>query len=289
MGDDMLENLESHLRAITDPLDRAQRAQYLIDQVPAIASRVRFEAVTELGSTMTHVEIAEALGLTRARVSQILKAGPPPERALLAPEAGVFTVAVVQKIDAETRQRSILLSTRTAFDKLQKLAASMDIETAAAPEPVPMPGHIDLNRSNLAVLIGPRISSFVAQVVASDPTVKWRQDKQGRWYLTDTKTGQEFHSDFDNGWESPAPAVRTCIAQIGRVRRPDGQGTFLYLGGAHSPGTSGAVEVFTREIVNIWNLARRAPWSAVVLTRVDESGETISADLATPIYVHGKR
>lgn len=285
----MLENLESHLRAITNPLDRAQRAQYLIDQVPAIASRVRFEAVTELDSTMTHVEIGDALGLTRARVSQILKAGPPPERALLAPELGVFTVAVVEKIDAETRQRSILLSTRRAFDTLQTLAASMEIETATDPEPVPMPGHIDLNRSNLAVLIGPRISSFVAQVVASDPAIKWSQDKRGRWYLTDTKTGQEYRSDFDNGWDSSAAAERACIAQIGRIRRPDGQGTFLYLGGAHSPGTAGAVEVFTREIVNIWNQARRAPWSAIVLTRVDDNGEIVAADLASPIYVHGKR
>jgi hypothetical protein len=289
MGDDILDDLEQRLRCISDPLERAKRAQHLIEQVPVIASRIRFEAVTELSSTMTHVQIGDVLGLTRARVSQMLKAGPPPERALLAPEPGLLTIAVVLKEDAETKQGTIALSTRRAVSKLEKLAASMDLETEPEPEAIPKPGHIDLNRSNLAVLIGPRISSFIAQVVASDPVVRWHQDKRGRWYLSDTRTGTEFHSDFDDGWEPTRDGERICIAQIGRIERPDRQGSFLYLGGAHAPGTAGAVDVFIRDVVAIWNQARRNLWSAVVLTKVDEAGEIVSADLASPIYVHGRR
>lgn len=282
------------VRAIADVVERGKRAGDAMDEHLQLANefgRIRQEAIDEMRSVrgMTQAEIAQALNLTRARVGQLLKAGPPAaERAILAPQQGApVTIAIVKKTEIDRGQPAIALSTREAVARLQELAGSFNLETRE--EQVGPPGMVDLNNDNLVVLIGPRISSLIAQVVASDPVIHWRTDKRGRWYLTDSKTGTEYHSDFDDGWTPTRDGDRYCIALIGRIRRPDGQGSFLYLGGAHAPGTAGAVDVFVREIGSIWNQTKRSLWSAAVLTTVGEDGEIISAKLATPIYVHGKR
>lgn len=292
MPRDPLTDLLDEARQITDPIERARRFTELIDDLGTatnLASEDRQKALTEALEHMTPAKIADALGLTRARVSQMLKArtGIPPERALLAPSAGRVTFAVVEKRDAEGGQPVISVKSRVALTKLEELASSMGLETTE--ERVPPPGLLDLNQDNLVILIGPRVSSLIAQVVASDPAIQWRRDKRGHWYLVDVKTGENFHSDFDEGWTPTHGGERNCIAHIGRIRRPDGHGSFLYLGGAHSAGTAGAAEVFTREFSSIWEQAKRSNWSAVVLTKVGEDGEVLSAELATPIYVHGKR
>lgn len=295
MTDDPLAHLLGEIRRLADPIDRAKHYTALIENlgsVTSLASEERYEALVEARDVkgMTQAQIAKALGLTPTRINQMLKAkpGPPPERALLAPDAAEpMTFAVVEKRDGETGQPVIASTTKTALRKLEELAATLGVTTNE--ERVPPPGLLDLNKNNLAVLIGPRISALIAQVVASDPVIHWKRDSRNHWYLVDSNTGAEFHSDFDNGWNTHTDGERQCIAHIGRIRRPDSQGAFLYLGGAHAAGTAGAVEVFVREFASIWEKARRSLWSAIVVTKTDEKGDVLSADLATPIYVHGKR
>lgn len=230
--------------------------------------------------------VAKAADLTRQRVGQIARGEKPaPERALLAPEAGPVTVAVVQKRDPESGQPTLADTTRKAVDELRMAAETLGSEIST--EPVPPPGDIDLNRDNLAVLIGPRISALIGQALSADPFIRWTRDGRGRWYITDTQTGREYRSDFDEGWQSGPQGNRMCIAHIGRIRRPDGNGSFLYLGGAHSPGTAGAVRYFTQEMCAIWEKVYRSPlWSAVVRTEAAGDGTLVSWELASPIYTH---
>jgi transcriptional regulator with XRE-family HTH domain len=295
MTDDPLADLLGEVRRIADPVERAKRYTELIERfgsATTLASEGRHEALTEASKVrgIAQAEIAKALGLTPARINQMLKStpGPPPERALLAPDAGVpLSVAVVEKQAADNGLPTTAVTTQAAVGKLRELASTLSL-TVEEEEVIPPPGLVDLNRNNLAVLIGPRISSLIAQVVAGDPVIQWRRDKRGHWYLVDTKTGAEFHSDFDASFAAGQEEGQ-CIAQIGRIRRPDSQGSFLYLGGAHTAGTAGAVDVFVREYTSIWEQAKRSLWSAVVVTKATEKGVPISAELATPIYVHGKR
>lgn len=278
------------LRALPDPVERTRRAtEFIVAKTAEIdaASAIRQEALVLLRDKMTHAEIAKISGLTRARVSQLLGTGHP-ERPLLAPEpGGSITIAVVQKQAADSGRPSLATTTIGAIDALKAAGAALGI--GAGTEEIPPPGVIDLNRSNLAVLIGPRISALVAQVISSDPAIHWERDRRGQWYITDTKTGTEYHSDFDEGWHGGRDGGRACFAHIGRIRRPDGRGTFLYLGGAHSPGTAGAVAYFTREMPEIWDRVRRSPmWSAVVRTVADDDGTPVSSELVTEIYTHGK-
>jgi hypothetical protein len=146
-----------------------------------------------------------------------------------------------------------------------------------------------LNRPNLAVLIGPRSSMLIAQAVSADPAIRWQPDKNGDWHITDSQTGAEYHSDFDSGKTPEQGRPRTCYAHIGRVRRPDGQGSWLCLAGEHAPGVAGAVEIFCRDIAALWEQAHRSLWSAVAQVIVGESGTTEDVKLVTPVYVHGRR
>jgi hypothetical protein len=273
------------LRAETDPLERVRRAAAAM----AGAEAIRDEAISEAyASGATQAAIGEAAGITGARVGQLVKGRPGPERTLLAPEPGPVVVAVVQKQAADGGQPTIATTTRQALSGLHAAARDLGLETRE--ELVGPPGLIDLNRSNLAVLMGPRISALIAQAVSADPVIKWAQVRAGHWYLTDTETGQQYRSDFDAGWSGGPAGKRSCYAHVGRIRRPDGRGTWLYLGGAHSPGTAGAVAWFLRDMPSLWEQVRRSlTWSAIVRTVADDDGSPVESELATPVYTHGRR
>jgi hypothetical protein len=277
------------LREITDPIARAKRARQAVRE----AERIANEAIAEAARNMTQAAIGDALGVTRARISQIVRgtdsasdAAPPPERALLAPDAAAVTICVIEKRDADRGQPTITRTTMTASAQLSALAVSYG--TSADVETIPAPGLIDLNRPNLAVLIGPRSSALIAQAISADPVIKWQPDADGDWYIIDTKTGTEYHSQFDRTWRSAQRGSRTCYAHIGRIRRPDGQGSWLCLAGAHAPGVAGAVEFFCREAGSLWDQAHRSTWSAIAEVTTD--GRVVeSVSLVTPVYVHGRR
>lgn len=285
-----MNSAETELREIKDPVERARRASALIDELASASSRVsgiRLDAIAEMQAAgMNQTEIARNTGMTRARISQLLKTAPPPERALLAPDPGPVTICAIEKPGGDRGRPSITRSTMLASDKLRDLASSYGVE--ANLETIPAPGFIDLNRPNLVVLIGPRSSMLVAQAVSADPVIKWSPDGHGDWFFTDTKTGAEYHSEFDGDWRGARPP-QTCYAHIGRIRRPDGEGGCLYLAGEHSPGVAGAVELFCRDITPLWDQARRSLWSAVAEVTVDDQTTVTDVRLVTPVYVHGRK
>jgi hypothetical protein len=271
---------------LADHLDRVRKTAQRITE----AQRERDSAIiAAVRNGVSQADVARAAEITRQRVGQIvagIDAGA--ERALLTPEAGsTLTIAVVQKKDPDSGQPVLGSTTRRALDTLKDAAQELGISTKE--EEIGPPGVIDLNRSSLAVMMGPRTSALVAMALSADPVIQWQRDARGRWYVTDARTGTEYHSDYDDGWQAGPAGQRACFAHVGRVRRPDGRGTFLYLGGAHSPGTAGAVSYFTQQMPWLWEQVRRAAaWSAVVRTVTDAGGNLISAELATPVYTHGR-
>lgn len=281
-----------HIRATQDPRERARLAHALIGELQAEsaeASRIRREAVTELvvRRGTSRLEVADLLGVSRERIRQFLAEGPPPELALLAPEPGPVTICVIEK-GKDSRGNPVVADTAIkAADKLRDLAASYDLETGR--ETVPASGMINLNRPNLAVLIGPRSSMLIAQALSADPVIRWQPDKNGDWYITDSRTGAEYHSDFDGGSDNGRPWPRTCYAHIGRIRRPDGNGSWLCLAGEHAPGVAGGARYFCRETAALWEQAHRSLWGAIVQIKIGEGGTPEDARLITPVYVHGRR
>ncbi|UBU10064.1 hypothetical protein [Nonomuraea gerenzanensis] len=281
------------IRQINDPVERAKavgreqsRLSGLIDELAGI----RREAIDEmLRGGMSQADVARELGVTRSRLNKLVTTGPGPERALLVPKpraGALLTLAVVEKQESTHARPSVLVTTRAAVAQLERLAGEMGLETEVAMVREGI-GYIDLNRDNLAVLVGPRISPLIAQAITADPVIKWRRiaDTEN-WLLTNARENVEYRSDFDER-DAASTDPRTCYAHIGRIRRPDGEGSFLYLGGAHGPGTAGAVDFFIRNVADLWQRAHRNLWSAVVKVTASPDGKNLlGAELATPIYVH---
>jgi hypothetical protein len=264
----------------TDPTDRARRVGELIDEhQAAIAdlSQLRREALSELVSLgHTQTQIAELLGMTRSRIGQLLSSGPRPERGLLG--SGRLMVALGGKLEAGKEQPGPVVSegTLAAYEALARLARTLGLE--ADYEIIPPPGMVHLNRTNLVVICGPRLSPLVAQVLESDSNLGFDRDDEG-WFIIDKTTDAVFRS--------PGKSDATeDYAYIGRLPRPDRKGTFLYLAGIHAIGTLGAVHYIENHLPDLYREVKTRGFSLAIRATYDESRTPTATELVTPIYRH---
>ena len=267
------------LAEIEDPGERARRASDLIDEHQAAVnelSRLRREALDDMVSQgMTQAQIAQVIGMTRARVGQLLSSGPRPERAMLG--TGALTVAVGGKSEAGKKDPYAVVSAEmlAAYEKLSNLARGLGLKTEY--EVVPPPGMVDLNRTNLVVVGSPRILPFVGQVLASDAKLGFGKDDAGL-YLVNHQTGEEFRSPSDSG--KPID-----YGYIGRLPRPDGRGTFLYLAGIHAMGTLGVAQYLEDHLDELYREVKNRRFSLLVSCTYDAAKRTIKkVEALTPIY-----
>jgi hypothetical protein len=61
-----------------------------------------------------------------------------------------------------------------------------ELQLGADVEYIQLGGNVDLNRDNLVVICGPRISPLIAEVLKSDPVLQFERDDSG-WFLIDKR------------------------------------------------------------------------------------------------------
>lgn len=272
-----MEELAELARA--DATTRAIRATELAayhQDVVAELSRIRREALNELvAEGKTHRELGLLLGVTPARIGQLLSSssGPKPERALLG--TGALTIAVGGKPEGPRTNPSTVMSVEATKARDLIADAAVCLEFTVTHETVDPPGMVNLNRLNLIVLGSPRLLPFVAQVLEADSNLGFGSGAQG-WYLTAGDT--IYRSPIDHG--EPAD-----YAYIGRLPRPDSKGTFLYLAGIHAMGTLGAAAYLTGNIAELYQQVKNKRWSVLIECRYDPDTRVIlSTESITPIY-----
>jgi transcriptional regulator with XRE-family HTH domain len=244
-------------------------------------SRIRREVIAELLRTgMTQAQLAAELGMSRGRISQIMSSGPAPERAFFGDDT--VTVALGGKLEADKAQPGPVLAQEDfiAFELLRDLLKSLQLD--AEHEIVQPPGFIRLNRSNLVVICGPRLSPLLAQILESDPVLGFEQDDAG-WHLVDRKTGTVYRSPMDCG--EPGD-----IGYFGRLPRPDGRGYFTYMAGIHAPGPTGVIHYLTAHLGELYREVRNRRFSTLIASEFDRSTrEVTSSRRLTPVYLHEGR
>lgn len=268
--------------AITDPWERARRAHALVNHLQAQgaeASRRRLTALRALAAEGTkHADLGRYLGLTGTRVGQLLSAGVRAERALLG-TGDTITVAVGGKTESGRTNPSVVISAEAldARETIQRLCAELGLNSDH--ELIPPPGIVRLNRDDLVVLCSPRLLPVVGEILESDDDLGFRNGAQG-WYLVDRTTATTYRSPSDHG--EPVD-----YGYIGRLPRPDGKGTFLYLAGVHAMGTKGAAHFLAENAADLYREVRTSRWSVLVECRYDpDSREILSTAARTPIYRH---
>jgi hypothetical protein len=268
--------------AIEDPGERAVAVNQLIDEYQAAIaelSDLRRETLRELLTAgMPQMAIAEMLGISKSRVSQLLSAGSRPERAFLG--AGAVTVAVGGKLEAGKADPGAVVSSESfgGYEVLADLARSAGLDVAY--EVVPPPGHVHLNRTNLIVMAGPRLLPFLDQVLEADPHLGFGTNQHG-WYLVDKNTGTEYRSPIDRG--DPGD-----YAYLGRLPRPDGKGTFLYLAGIHAPGNLGAAQYIADNLGELHRELKTRRFSVLISCQFDPADrkKIVSTGRLTALYRH---
>jgi hypothetical protein len=260
------------LRAATDRLGEAQR------EVTELA-RLRRRVVQELHAQgLSYAQIAEAAGLSRGRIHQIRHTGPAPEGAFLG--SGSVVIVTPLKREARNARPVVAMEDVAAADRLSALARSVGLEVSQ--EHVGLDGKIDLDRPGLIVICGPRLSTVMADLFAADPVLKWEQAPDGPWALRDTATGMLYRSGADE-----APAAARDVAYLGRLPRPDGDGTVLAFTGIHPPGTLGVVHLLTSDLRALWEQSGSGPFSVIVEARHNPAtNEPTEVTLLTPVYRH---
>jgi hypothetical protein len=267
---------------ITSHADRARAASELLTELQASvteAARLRRESIAwlrEHGYSLA--AIADIIGVSRARIAQLREVGPPPERVFLGTDR--LTVAIPLKTEAASGRPVVAQEDFAAFNLLADLARDLQLEATA--EYIPLGGELDLNRDNLIVICGPRLSPVVRQVLQSDPVLGFDQDEAGRWVLLDHRTGQRYPSPSD--LPQPRPAD---VGYLSRLPRPDGNGSLILLTGIHAVGSHGVIAFLRRELADLYEQVDLQPFSTLVATEYDPgTRQVIRSERIAPLYQH---
>ncbi|MCC3765205.1 hypothetical protein K3N28_19285 [Glycomyces sp. TRM65418] len=272
------------LREIKDPLERTKAAHKAVDQLNDEITRVyavRREGLDELiDGGMRAIDVADALGVSRSRISQLRAQGVKPERAFFG--TGTLTIAIGTKPEQGRKDSAskYVVSTESmnAFHILAEAARALGLD--AVNEEVPPPGLVNLNRPNLVVLTAPRVLPFLEQVLAADSHLGFKEDSAG-WHLVDKTLGVEYRSPSDKG-------ISQDYGYIGRLPRPDGKGTFLYVAGIHSEGTLGAAEWLADNVSKLYRQLKTKRFSVLLSVNYDEKTRKITTtEPLSQIYEQG--
>jgi hypothetical protein len=267
---------------IASHADRARAASELLTELQASVTetaRLRRESIAwlrERGYSLA--AIADIIGVSRARIAQLREAGPPPERAFLGTDR--LTVAIPLKTEASSGRPVVAQEDFAAFNLLADLARDLQLDAGA--EYIPLGGELDLNRDNLIVICGPRLSLLVRDVLQTDPVLGFDQDDDGRWFLRDRRTGQSYRSPSDLPQPQPSD-----FGYLSRLRRPDGNGTFVLLTGIHAVGSHGIIDYLRRELTDLYEEVDLQPFSTLITTEYDPATrQVVRSERITPLYQH---
>jgi len=268
------------LRAMADARQRGRLATELIedcDSARVELARIRREALSELiKAGVSQDEAAKEFGITKGRVSQIKKAGPPIERAFLGTRQ--LTVALPLKRDAEYNRLAMSYEDVGVWDGLRRLAEENQLP--ATHELIGPPGNINLNRPDLLVVCGPKPSSDVAALLQTDPAIQFGRTDEGRYYLQDLRDGRKFDSPGD------ISDRQADYAYLARLPRPDGNGNVLILTGIHAVGSLGIVDYLERNLAELYQAVGTRRFSAIFEVEYDGSRQVTQSRLVTPFYEH---
>ena len=259
------------VRGIADPIERARQAAELsviYGQRAAELRRVRIEAVEEAKATgMTQMRIAELLGVSRGRISQIKKSAPPRERVMFG--VGPVHIGIPYRYAMTDRTRPLIAAedSETA-NQLDELLHGYAFETRrfqVGPE------TDELGDGDRILVCGPKSSPITAHLMSRDLQCGM-ESIDGRWWIT-TPDGQ-MGSPMDTGGET---------ADIGYLARHRFRDRIVFhIAGIHAIGSLGVVHFLSANLDNLFSRLGDVSFSAVIVSNSAGLEVTQSALIAGP-------
>lgn len=262
-----------------DPLSRAKLASRTItdsQQIEIELARLRREAIEEAAEQgQSYTAIAQEIGLTRGRVSQIRSDGPPLERVLFG--VGPIEIGLPLRPIPDRDQPVVASEDIRARDQLAEMLTGFGFVVEQAdvdPRKMWQPTAPDL-----VAICGPKSSPTIAEVIANDPVLKFEPDDNGRWFIEDRITGATYLAGSDD--ETPLPQD---IAYVGRIEFDKRRDLFL-IAGVHAMGSLGAVHWLSTHLGWLYDQVGLGNFSMVVACEYDQ-GDIKKSEAACPPILH---
>lgn len=236
------------VRGEPDPVRRGQRATELITRYQQRAielARLRKEAIEEAHRAgLSFTEIAELLGVTKGRISQIRTSAPPAERAFFG--VGPVAVGIPRPADNEddhvhfdvsfqaTRQR-----VEVDLGRLSMAATHFEID----------PDTADVPAGDAVVICEPEAAPVARRLLAADKALGFEK-VDGTWYLVDKSSGRRYGSPFR--------ADSTNRIDIGYLARQVADGrVIVHIAGVTGVGSLGIAHWLSDHVSEIYERSAR--------------------------------
>lgn len=265
------------VRAEADPLVQARHATELIalyQQRSVELARLRKQAIERAvrDTGMSFTAVAQSVGLSKGRVTQIRQSAPPPERALFG--IGPVTVAIPLRAVAARPLGVIASEDSLSAERLTGYLTGLQFQVSHYQIPV---DGLWTPPVDAVAICGPKSSPVTAEAIESDPVLSFGPDESGVWALRERSTGQLLRSPMDAGDGT------TDVAYVGRLAYRDQ--TLFVIAGVHALGSLGAVHYLTGNAADLFDQVGTGRFSFVVKTRFDGL-EPVAQQLVGPVRRH---
>ncbi|MBO0852996.1 MAG: sigma-70 family RNA polymerase sigma factor [Nocardia sp.] len=269
------------IRDDPDPIRRGQRAGDLIviyQQRAAELARLRKAAIEEAHHQhgRSYTEIAELLGLTKGRISQIRTGAPQPERAFFG--VGPVTVGIPRRAGFEDgRKREYFdandQSTQELLERMLTRLALVTTRHTIAPDSNEIP------HGDVIMVCGPKSAPVARRLQSSDGVLAF-ENFDGRWTITDSRTGKRH--------DSPFLRDDTDRRDIGLISRSfvDNR-VIVYIAGITSIGSTGVAHWLGTNLAGSYD-PKSAFMYGLVECEFDKASTITASRIIAGPYDHGR-
>ncbi|MGY2029449.1 sigma-70 family RNA polymerase sigma factor [Nocardia gipuzkoensis] len=238
------------VRIDPDPIRRGRRATDLITvyQQRAIElARLRKEAIEEAHkSGLSYTEIAEMIGITKSRISQIRTSAPPAERAFFG--VGPVAIGIPHRFGLEEgRERPFIdQSDQAVRDELEANLSRLSLSSnrfAINPDTASVPD------GDAVIVCGPKSAPIARNLLQDDASLAFERSDE-TWWIVDSHTGQRHCSPYRRN-----SADRSDVGYLSRRVADDR--VIVHIAGITSVGSLGVTHWLASNLAAVYNPADR--------------------------------
>ncbi|MEU6561811.1 sigma-70 family RNA polymerase sigma factor [Nocardia nova] len=238
------------VRKDPDPIRRGLRAAELMIEYQQRATelaRLRKVAIEEAHQGgLSYTEIAEKLGVTKGRISQIRSSAPRRERAFFG--VGPVAIGIPRRFGLEEgRERPFFDANDQATQRaVEAMLAQLSLATTTFPID---PDRSDPPTGDCVIICGPKSAPVARNLLSGDPFLGFERDDDG-WFIADARTGDHHRSPYCHD-----TSVRTDIGYFSR--RSDGGRVIIHIAGITSVGSLGVATWLSNNLTHVFDSGSR--------------------------------
>lgn len=266
------------VRSDPDPIRRGRRATDLMttyQQRSFELARLRKEAVEDAhGAGLSYTEVADLIGITKSRISQIRTTAPKPERAFFG--VGPVAIGIPRRFgDEDGRPRPYFdANDQGAQEALERTLTDLTLATSRYgidPEDETPPD------GDCVVVCGPKSAPVARYLLEADHTLSFHRTDEG-WYIKDEHTDRRHFSPFRIN--------SAAHADIGYFsRRIDGGRVIVHIAGITAIGSAGVAHWLNDNLPTVYDPAARFT-NGVIQCDFDDGLTVTGSHLVAGPYTH---